>query len=141
MQKVKTHETNICELVTDEQINAFLLSFPDLQVREEALVLTEWLLTNDVQRFIAGDDALIKRGQNPPDFLISDDSRIAVEVSNCVTERKKILDNAETFPGLYTSTLRLGKADAAFLTTPMCFPMLRTSSIWTTTTTQRCNES
>jgi hypothetical protein len=110
-----SHEIEISELITDEQINAFLLSFADLQEREEALVLTEWLRTKDLQRFLPADAvASVKRGDNPPDFVISANTKIAIEVTTFITGRKAIYEKAARLTGAYTSTLRNDKPDAAF---------------------------
>jgi hypothetical protein len=104
----------LSQLATNVQVNRFLLTLSNLKRREEAIVLTEWFRTNDVRRLIAGDDPLVRAGPDPPDFLLIADGTIAVEVSRSVTERKMILDKSPSFPGLYTSTLRRTKADAAF---------------------------
>jgi len=117
MTAVKSRGTLVSDLITDEQINTFLRGFGDLKERGEALVLMEWLITNDVDRLIAPEDGpIVKRGDDPPDFVISGTKKktIAVEVSTFVTERKRILDKSPAFPGGYTSTLRRGKADTAF---------------------------
>ena len=109
--------TFLSDLITDEQINLFLRSFCNTKERGEAPVFTEWLLTNDLARLVAPEDMpVVNRGGDPPDFVVSGRNKktIAVEVSTFVTEKKKILDKSPAFPGGYTSSLRRGKADAAF---------------------------
>ncbi len=116
VQKRGDYEVKLSELITDEQmITAFVTSVSAPNEREEASVFTQWLRTGDVQQLVSDNkSAAVKRGGNPPDFLISGESQIAVEVSTFVTERKKIYDKAPAFPGAYTSILRRDKADAPF---------------------------
>lgn len=117
MPAPKSRGTPVSELITDEQINAFIRSLNDRKERREALVLTEWLLTKDFERLVSPKDLpIVTRGEDPPDFVISDENKknVAVEVSTFVTERKAILDKSPAFSGGYTSTLRRIKADAEF---------------------------
>ena len=117
LQHSRVEETRLSELATEEQINTFVASFADKKARLEAFVFGQWLLTDDIWRLVSqADKAAVKRGEDPPDFVISTDGKgaIAIEVTTFVTERKIIYDKASPFPGPYTSTLRRTKADAAF---------------------------
>lgn len=97
------------------QIREFIAQFDDVQDRREACILIAWFLTDDFRRLLPGRDLPnIRRGANPPDFLVIGRATIAVEITSLVLPQKAVYDKTDRLPGAYTSTLRNKKTDAAF---------------------------
>ncbi len=97
------------------QIQQFITQFDDIQDRREACILIAWFLTDDFRRLLPGNDVpKIRRGSNPPDFLVIAGATIAVEITSLVLPQKAVYDKTDRLPGAYTSTLRNKRPDAAF---------------------------
>src|SRR6266478_7628205 len=101
---------NDCRLATLVQQEGWNRELASKQKRREALVLRGWWLSAHFRALCHHFKLQAVEDGETPDFVLTGNGRVAVEVTRIVSPKKAIYDDSGHHPeGAYTSTLRRSK--------------------------------